>query len=137
MAEVLEEALASEPDVAFAYLFGSVAKGRTRQASDVDVAVFFCGPEASPSDRLDRALDLEGQLEVVLKRTVQVVVLNDAPLDLRFNVLNHGIPLEAHDPAERARFFVDTGRQYYDMEPARRIFRRRQMDRIREGTFGG
>jgi uncharacterized protein len=138
LAEVLNEVLSPEPDVAFAYLFGSVAKARAREASDVDVAVYFsCEDEGAPADRLDRALDLEGRLESALKRAVQVVVLNDAPLELRFNVLHHGIPLHARDRAARAHFFVDTGRHYYDMEPARQLFQRRQMERIRQGTFGG
>ncbi|CAN5785535.1 hypothetical protein BH23GEM5_BH23GEM5_07790 [soil metagenome] len=36
---LLRELLDNEPGIGFAYLFGSVAKGRTHPASDVDVAV--------------------------------------------------------------------------------------------------
>ena len=139
---VLADHLASEPDLDFAYLFGSVAKGRTRGASDVDVAVHF-GHEGkaeetpTPSGRLDRALELEAQLERAMGRTVQVVVLNEAPLELRYNVLAHGVLITAPDDHARQRFYVDTGRRYYDMAPARELFRRRQRERIREGTFGG
>jgi uncharacterized protein len=136
MVETLSELLASETAVEFAYLFGSLAKGRPREASDVDVAVHF-GGSGSRSDRLDRGLELEGRLEAKLGRTVQVVVLNDAPLELRFNVLHHGIPLQARDRGARTRFFVDTGRRYYDMAPARELFRRRRTERIRQGKFGG
>lgn len=135
-AQTLDELLASETDVAFAYLFGSVAKGRPREASDVDVGVHL-GEGGTPSERLDRGLELEGRFEEALGRTVQVVVLDDAPLELRFNVLHHGIPLRARDKGARTRFFVDTGRRYYDMAPAREIFRRRQSERIRQGKFGG
>jgi uncharacterized protein len=132
----LYELLAPETDVEFGYLFGSLAKGRPREASDVDLAVHL-GGGGSPSARLDRGLELEGRLEEALGRTVQVVVLNDAPLELRFNVLHHGIPLQPRDRAARTRFFVDTGRRYYDMAPARELFRRRQAERIRQGKFGG
>lgn len=128
--------LATERDIEFAYLFGSRAKGRTRAKSDVDLAVHLEDDEAPPR-RFDRKLELEARAERVLGRPVQVVVLNDAPLELRFNVLAHGILLTARDDAARRRFYVDTGRRYYDMAPARTLFRRRQQERIRTGSFGG
>lgn len=136
LVSTLREILSSVPELAFAYLFGSVAKGRTRVASDVDVAVHM-GGRLSGAARVDLALDLEGRLERATGRPVQVVVLDDAPLELRFNVLAHGIPLCAQDLAARRAFYVDTGRRYYDMAPARALFSRRQRERIREGTFGG
>lgn len=132
---VLREALSAEQDLDFAYLFGSVAKGRTRKASDVDVAVHLRGFE-SPSGRLDRALELEGALERLLERAVQVVVLNDAPLGLRFNVLAHGILVCRPHPSVHRAFYVDTGQRHYDMAYAREVFARAQKRRIEEGTFG-
>jgi uncharacterized protein len=136
LARTLRDHLAGEPDLDFAYLFGSVAKGRPRSSSDVDVAVHF-GGTSSAGERLDRALQLEGRLEHELGRTVQVTVLNDAPLELSFNVLAHGVHLATQDGKARRRFYVDTGRRYYDMGPARRLFGTRQRERIREGRFGG
>lgn len=130
--DVLRRLLSSEADVQFAYLFGSFAKGRTRGASDVDVAVHLEGHD-SPSARFDRGLVLEGRLERALERTVQVSVLNDAPLELRFNVLAHGRLATSADDAARCRFYVDTGRRYYDMAPARDLFRRRRRERIERG----
>lgn len=132
----LKALLASETDVEFAYLFGSLVKGRARAASDVDVAVHLKG-DATPSRRFERRLELEARAERALGRPVEIVVLNDAPLELRFNVLAHGILISARDDPARCRFYVDTGRRYYDMAPARALFRRRQRERIREGTFGG
>jgi len=37
----LREYLASQPDVVAAYVFGSVAQGRARPQSDVDIAVLL------------------------------------------------------------------------------------------------
>lgn len=136
MEKRVREMFSPEPEIDFVYLFGSVAKGHARAASDVDVAVHLRSP-STPSGRFDRGLELETRAERALGRPVQVVVLNDAPLELRFNVLAHGILLSARDDAVRHRFYVDTGRRYYDMAPARELFRRRQQERIREGTFGG
>lgn len=132
----MREGLEKEGDVAFAYLFGSVVKGRTREASDLDVGVHL--PEGwTPSRRLERALSIEKTLEERTTHPVQLTVLNDAPLELRANILQTGLPLHVRDGAARRAFFVDTGRRYYDMAPAREIFRRYQARRIRKGTFGG
>ncbi len=136
LVQILADVLSDAPEVTFAYLFGSVAKGRVRAASDVDVAVHL-GGRASTAERVNFALDLEGALESAAGRSVQVVVLDDAPLELRFNVLAHGIALHARDVSARRRFYVDTGRRYYDMAPARALFGRKQRERIRKGTFGG
>jgi hypothetical protein len=132
----VRDLLPPEEDVDYAYLFGAVAKERTRAASDVDAAVHLRAG-STQSERFERGLELESRLERALDRPTQVVVLNDAPLELRFNVLAHGILLTARDDAARREFYVDTGRRYYDMAPARALFRRRQQERIREGTFGG
>ncbi|HUH12546.1 MAG TPA: nucleotidyltransferase domain-containing protein [Longimicrobiales bacterium] len=131
----LRQVLAGASDVRFAYLFGSIAKGRPRESSDVDVAVSLDAADAAA--RQDRVFALEAELERLVGRTVQVVVLDDAPLELRRTVLGHGILAHTADDAARRRFFVDTGRHYYDMAPARAIFARYQRRRIREGTFGG
>lgn len=62
----LSRALDTEPDVAFAYLFGSMAKGRSGPLSDVDVAVYF-SPEGSRGSRFDRQLELTTKLGRALK----------------------------------------------------------------------
>lgn len=134
--QVLRDRLAEDEEVEFAYLFGSVVGGRLRGESDLDLAVHL--PEdRTRKRRLEHALALEGELEREAGMPVQVTVLNDAPLELRHGVLARGILLHVRDDAARRRFFVETGRHYYDMAPAREIFRRYQARRIREGTFGG
>lgn len=86
--------------------FGSLVKGRARAASDVDVALHLKG-HATPSRRFDRRLELEARAARALGRPVEIVVLNDAPLELRFNVLAHGILISARDDAARFRFYVE------------------------------
>lgn len=153
-AEVLDrrlgEHLAGRADVAFAYLYGSWAKGTGGEGSDVDVAVHFgtdrhgeSGERAGSADRsgtVDRreaALELEGTLERELGRPVQVVVLEDAPPGLAHNVLDTGRLVACRDDAARRRFFVDHCRRYFDTETIRRIFDRYRQRRIEEGAFGG
>jgi uncharacterized protein len=138
------QGLGPELDVLFAYLFGSVAKGCARSQSDVDVGVWLSADESVCSEEApralclaERALELEGSLEAKLRRRVQVVVLNTAPIELAHNVLRHGILVCSRDEGARVRFYVEHGRRYYDLEPAREIFDRAMERRIVEGRFGG
>jgi predicted nucleotidyltransferase len=137
--EKVSAALEAEPDVAFAYLFGSLAKGRAGPASDVDVAILLRGDggEQERADAADRALEIEGRLERALERPTQVIALNAAPMDLTHNVLAHGLVAFSRDEPARQRFYVNHARRYYDHAHARAIFDRYRARRIREGTFGG
>jgi uncharacterized protein len=133
----LRTLLTPETDVAFSYLFGSVAKGRAHGRSDVDVAVWLDAAEQSPLGMADRGLELEGRLERALGRQVQVVVLNHAPADLVHNVLRHGLVIHSRDEPARVHFYVEHARRWYDMAAARALFDRAMQRRIREGGFGG
>lgn len=138
----LRRGLGRRSDVAFAYLFGSIAKGRAHGRSDIDVAVWLTrpGPTSTPGTSVElahRALELEGELEADLHRRVQVVVLNTAPLALVHNVLRHGRLICSRDDRVRVEAYVDHGRRYYDAEAGRRLFQRARARRIAEGSFGG
>lgn len=132
----LQTALESESDVLFSYLYGSVAKGRERRGSDVDVAIYL-DPDTLSIRSEERALELEARLELSLGRTVQVVALGSAPLELVHNVLQTGRPLTCRDAATRSRFYVAHGRAWFDQANTRRIFRHYQRQRIEGGRFGG
>lgn len=133
---VLRDLLGNEPGIGFAYLFGSVAKGRVHAASDVDVAVWFDHSRPQPGPWATRATELAATLETALRRPVDVVELNRAPSALRHNVLSHGQLILSRDDPARREFYVRHAREWYDMEPARELFARAMSRRIQEGTFG-
>jgi predicted nucleotidyltransferase len=110
------------PEVVAAYLFGSVARGEAGPASDVDVAVLL-SPEPSPV-YASLELRLEGDLERALARSVEVVVLNLAPIDLVHRVLRDGILLLDREPSTRVRFEVRARNEYFDLLPFLRRYRR-------------
>lgn len=86
---------------------------------------------------LQAALEIEAVLERRLRRPVQVVALDVAPLELTQNVLRSGWLIMARDDRARARFFERHVREYLDLGHAREIFARYMDRRIREGRFGG
>lgn len=117
----LSRTLESEPDIAFAYLFGSVAKGRNGPLSDVDVAVYF-SPEGDARSRFRRQIQLTSKLSNTLERDdIDVVRLQDAPLDLAREIVEHGKLLFCHDDNLRVDFVFRVVRDYLDAEPLRKL----------------
>lgn len=102
-------------DVTAVYLFGSTSRGDARPDSDVDVAVLFDGPQPSTLDA--PRVVVEGDLERVLRRPVDLVALNDAPVDFRNRVLREGRLLLDRRPAARIAFEVRTRNEAFDLEP--------------------
>jgi uncharacterized protein len=80
----LRRALRTEPNVAFAAVFGSVARGQDHDSSDVDLLVKLRDDEAF------RAGDLEARLTMAVARDVQVVRLQRADPVLLAEVLRDG-----------------------------------------------
>ena len=111
----------AQPGVAAVYVFGSVASGTDRSDSDVDVAVLF---DVAPPHRLNSPrFELAGELERVLRRAVDLVVLNDAPPDLGIRVLHTGrLVLDANRSA-RIAFEVRTRNEAFDLEPILAAYR--------------
>ena len=113
---VLAGFFSEQPEVIAAYLFGSEAKGTATAGSDVDVAVL-----------LDPAFDLESHFayrleqmvafESVCRRSVDVVILNQAPLVLRNQVLKYGRLVYEGDHRQRVAFEVQSRFAYYDFKP--------------------
>lgn len=111
----------ADEDIVAAYLYGSVARGTAGPASDVDVALLYRG--ARPRTLEGLPLDLEGRLERALGRTVQLVVLNEAPVDLVHRVLHDGRLVLERDRSARIRFEVKARNEYFDLLPVLRRYR--------------
>ena len=84
----IADVFSSRTDVMAVYLFGSTARGTARAGSDIDVAVLFDAPP--PGTLSGPRFVIEGELERALGTPVDLVVLNDAPVDLRTRVLRAG-----------------------------------------------
>jgi predicted nucleotidyltransferase len=104
------------------YVFGSTARGEETAGSDVDVAVLF---DETPAPSLTGpALTLQSDLDRLLGRSVDVIVLNTAPSDLIHRVLRDGVIVLDRDRARRLRFEVAKRNEFFDLEPVRRRYRR-------------
>lgn len=109
-------------DVAAVYLFGSTSRDKARVDSDVDIGVLF--RETPPATLEGQPYDIAANLGVSLGASVDIVVLNSAPADLRIRVLRYGELVMEHDRSSRIQFEVATRNEYFDLEPILNEYRR-------------
>jgi predicted nucleotidyltransferase len=133
----LRETLQNYPQVLFAYLFGSQATGKVTPISDVDIAVYI-DEHLNSSEQFKLQLHLVGVLCQALQRNdVEVAVLNDTDVVLRYQVLKNGRIIFCRDKAAKNEFFVRTISEYLDAEPMRAFHREKMKEQIKEGKFSG
>lgn len=90
------------------------------------------------ADRLRKQLDLMRDLDVALgTESVDVVVLNDTTLPLRYVVVRDGFLLCECDRQKRIAFEVSTRREFWDFEPHLKVYQTALRRRIEAGDFGG
>jgi len=88
LTDKLQSLLAKRPEVLFAYLFGSRARGQAGPLSDTDVAVFI-DPSVDPFNA--RLVIIEELMRLIGDDRVDVITLNDASPVLRHAVITDGI----------------------------------------------
>jgi predicted nucleotidyltransferase len=121
----VEEILASSGAL-FAYIFGSRATGEPRAQSDADVAIMSdCG-----LDLLERARLAADLAEALHSPDVDLVVLDEARLELRGHVVQEGRVIYSRDEPRRVDFEVRTRSEYFDYLPTLRELERAYLARI-------
>jgi len=133
--QALEAYFASADGLVLAYLFGSHARGRAGPLSDVDVAVLLTG---RPNDDycFDRRLEIMGGLmDILLAEDVDVAILNQAPLALRYRVVRDGVLLFCRDRQAMIEFCVRTVSEYLDFKPVIEQHERAILQRARKGQL--
>lgn len=121
--EALTEYFGAErPGLIAVYLFESLARGTGSPSSDVDLGLLF--REAPDPGISGPAARIEDELEHRLGRPVQAIVMNTAPPDLVHRILRDGRLVHEADRSARVRFEVAARREYLDLLPVLRRYRR-------------
>ena len=129
--------LAKRPEIQAAYVFGSVASGRARADSDVDVAVLI-DRRVPPGRILKYRLKLMADLGTALHRSdVDVVILNEASPLLAHRVLSQGTLVFERSAPARVRFQTKTASLYLDLSPTFETHIRCLKRNVREGRIVG
>jgi predicted nucleotidyltransferase len=110
----LEENLAG---ITTAYLFGSFVTDAP--FSDIDLGVLIKNDRAKT---IFFEFELENRLEKIFKHSVDVRILNRAPLSFCQNVIRHGKVILDRDPNLRADFEGNIMKQYFDYSRFRKQY---------------
>ncbi len=105
--EKLGQLLATHPEIRLALVFGSLAKGKARPESDLDLAI-----DAGRPLTLEEYLRLVEELAQSLGRPVDLIDLHRAGPGLLGQILKHGVRVLGSS-TDRAVWMV---RQVYDAE---------------------
>jgi predicted nucleotidyltransferase len=99
--KLLKDYFEEREDIAFAFLFGSSARGRTRKEGDIDIGIYFYPEKDVEWENFGRAYQGENRigldLERLLKEEVDLVVLNRARSVLADEIVRKGEPIIIRD----------------------------------------
>ena len=115
----IREVVSKSKKIDYAFLFGSVLK-RPLPESDVDILL---GAHLKPFEKIDLAVELE----LLLKRKVDIVLVNEAPCELVLKALSKGLPIMIND---KVNLKSDYFRNFYLYED-RNILRELRIARIK------
>lgn len=118
----------SKYPIIFAYLFGSQAKGQSTKISDIDLAVFI-DRKLPKSERFDIRLRLTNDLSAIAGKRVDLIVMNDIPIQLAYEVIKHGKVILCKDrdtmiDAEIEILSKYLDRRYYDKRRAESVLKK-------------
>jgi predicted nucleotidyltransferase len=101
MLESLKNYFEGRDNISFAFLFGSAARGRVRREGDVDIAVYFEPEKELEWEAFNKTYNGENRialdLERLLKKEVDLVVLNRARAVVADEIIRKGNPLVIKD----------------------------------------
>lgn len=121
MVERLAAALMVDPRIVYALLFGSAARGQAHAQSDVDVAVGLV--DGGHLTALDLGA-LTARLEEAAGRSVDIVLLDEAPPGLAYRIFRDGRPILVRSERALKARFVRAVLEYLDFQPFEELFTR-------------
>jgi predicted nucleotidyltransferase len=98
------------PQIKFAYVFGSCARGDHGPASDLDIAVFLDRRVSSFAFRLRL---IETMMQELGTERFDLIILNDAPPVLKYEVVRQGRVIK-EDKKRRVEFEAKSLGEYLD-----------------------
>lgn len=119
-------------EVAVAYLFGSRARGDFTKESDMDFAILLSEDFKDPYDFVRLIGELAKPLKVK-EQKINLIVLNDADLELAYKVISEGRVIFERDVEKRVDFETYILKSYLDFKPVLDQIRR---SLIRKYTHG-
>src|SRR3989344_5092701 len=100
----LKKYFSERDDILMAFLFGSQAKGLARSESDIDIAIYLKTQSGDMDFESEDEIWLD--LERILGKKVDLVILNREPAGVAFAAINSGKEICAKNPGLRTKFVL-------------------------------
>lgn len=98
--------------IKFAYIFGSYAENREKKDSDIDIGLFLSG--IGEENFFTIKIEIQLEIQEIIKKTVDVVIMNTAPPLLNHEIFKNGIIIKNDDPALLSQFRAKNFYYYLD-----------------------
>jgi uncharacterized protein len=131
MLERLKHQAAALPELKLTVLFGSTARGQARPKSDLDLGVLL--DPYSPELRFQ----VEAELGRAAGRPVDVILLDDAPPLLRFEIAREGVLVFQREDHLWTDFKAKAMVDWWDWAPTHRMIAAGVVRRLRERIAHG
>jgi len=120
----IKEALEKDENVIFAYLYGSYSRGKRHKFSDIDIAVFLKKYDTNAY------MELFSRVPTVLKKEVDIRILNDAPPLFKYKIIKEGNLLFVKNLEILKEFIYTTLLTALEIREQIEDIRRRRFERI-------
>ncbi|MDR3585383.1 MAG: nucleotidyltransferase domain-containing protein [Desulfosporosinus sp.] len=120
--------IAALPEIELAYWFGSRAKGKGTPLSDWDFAVKY-NKDMTWKEQLNIRSNIADSLET---DAIDLVDWDQAPLPLRYAIVQEGVLLMSRDEGLRVDLETQTRSRYWDFEPCLREYQDAFLRRVAE-----
>ncbi len=131
LSKLLQAELSREPELVYAILFGSYSEGTARDDSDIDIAVKWRSKDVGTRFRL--SAKLSGRLSLAYGTTVDIIDIEEAPLDIAYRALTCGKPLIVNDKQQLLKDKIYYTSMYLDIAPILKLHYDKMRDRILAG----
>ena len=122
-------------EVEFVYLFGSYANGSVNSMSDIDIAIYF--KNECLSYDIDKYLTMKMELADILKKEIDIIILNTAKPFLKSRIINKHIKIFSRDTLIESEFVSKSLGEYFDIKPYIDMQYEKVISRMKEGAIFG
>lgn len=131
MDEMISRFFETRPEIVAVYLFGSRARSRAKETSDVDLAILF-DPDAKV-DETGCKQEILLSLSRLLRKDIDLVVLNHAGETVSAQVFKHGRCLYVSNSSTLSAFKTVQFSKIADFEYLRKVMEKGFTRKIMEG----
>lgn len=116
MLNKIKKILKKRKEIRIAYLYGSVARGTSKEGSDIDIAIVLKDPKTIDKNHFFES-EIALEIEKSIKKKVDARIINNATIRFVYQVLKYGKLLFASSEKDRVEFETRATEMYFDFRP--------------------